>query len=93
MELAGDFNVNFLDSKTNKSVQDFARLTFSHWLKEEIRNSNVQDGGRNYLWNSIENTNERNIQRRIWEATEKPTKSYQWKFWYHHDRNKESSEW
>ena len=49
VELAGDFNVNFLDSKTNKSVQDFARLTFSHWLKEEIRNSNVQDGGRNYL--------------------------------------------
>ena len=58
----------------------------------DIRNSNVQDGGRNYLWSSIENTNERNIQR-IWEATEKPTKSYQWEFWYHHDRNKESSEW
>ena len=30
MELAGDFNVNFLDFETNKSVQDFARLTFSH---------------------------------------------------------------
>ena len=58
----------------------------------DIRNSSVQDGGRNYLWSSIENTNERNIQR-IWEATEKPTKSYQWEFWYHHDRNKESSEW
>ena len=58
-----------------------------------MRNSNVQGGGPNYLWSSIENTNERNIQRRIWEATEKPTKSYQWEFWYHHDRNKESSEW
>ena len=30
MELAGDFNVNFLDFETNKGVQDFARLTFSH---------------------------------------------------------------
>ena len=30
-----------------------------------IRNLNVQDGGRNYLWSLIENTNERNIQRRI----------------------------
>ena len=24
---------------------------------------------------------------------EKPTNSYQWGFWYHHDRNKESWEW
>ena len=30
--------------------------------------------------NSIENTNERNIQRRILEATGKPTKSYQLEF-------------
>ena len=34
-----------------------------------------------------------NIERKIWEATEKPIESYQWKFWYHHDGNKESSEW
>ena len=58
-----------------------------------IRNSNVQDGGSNYLLSSIENSNERNIQRTIWEATEKATKSYQWEFWSHHDGNKESSEW
>ena len=32
------------------------------------------------------------FKERIWEATEKP-QSYQWEFWYHHDRNKESSEW
>ena len=59
-------------------------------LLENVHSSNVQDGGRNYLWSSIENTNERNIQRRIWEATEKPTKSYQWELWYHHDRNVQS---
>ena len=55
--------------------------------------SNVQYGGRNCLWRSTENFNERNIQRRIWEAIEKPTKSYKRKFWYHHERSKESSEW
>ena len=57
------------------------------------RNSNIQDGGHNYPWRSIENTNKRNIQRRTWEAIEKPTKSYQQEFWYHDDRNEESSEW
>ena len=45
------------------------------------------------LWRTIENTNERNIQRKIWEATGEPTEFYQWEFWYHHDINKESSEW
>ena len=58
-----------------------------------MQNSNIQDGVPNYFCSLIENTNEKNIQRRIWEATEKPTKSHHWECWYHHERNKERSEW
>ena len=57
-----------------------------------LPNSSDEDGGRNYLWRTIENTNGRNIQRRIWEATEKPTESYQWELWHHNARNEKISE-
>ena len=75
-----------LNKSYYKTVTDLS-LNWQFWNE-----SNVKDGGRNYLWRLTENINEWNIQRRIWEAIEKPTKSCQWEFWYHHDRNKESSE-
>ena len=41
------------------------------------QNWKVEDGGHNYLSKTIGNTIESNIQRRVWETTEKPAECYQ----------------